>query len=141
MATLSETETRVIETHRAYAGAGSCFVDGQRVRQWDNATSVYFSETGRLWVHNDTARRQARQDLYFHSVDSVCGTLTCSHALKFWDLGRIATPRELLRVQGFPENFVCPPTRVQRLVGNAVAVPCATHACRCVVSEGEVVRH
>lgn len=135
---LSETERRVIETHRAAAGReDGTFADGVRVRQWENATSVYFASSGRLWVHNDTARKQALQELYFHSMDSVCNTLTCAHAIKFWDLERHATPRELLRLQGFPEWFLPPLSCATRLVGNAVAVPCAAHACSCVVDRDE----
>jgi site-specific DNA-cytosine methylase len=80
-------------------------------------------------VHNDTPRKQALQELYFHSADSVACTLTCAHPLKFWDLGRHATPRETARLQGFPETFVLPQRSCSRLFGNAVAVPCATHAC------------
>ena len=127
---LSETETRVLSTHEeCAAGDGDGFRDGVRVRQWENATSVYFKSSGRLWVHNDTPRKQAFQELYFNSVRSVCNTLTCGHPIKFWDLRRHATPREHLRIQGFPDTFVVPSTNVVRLVGNAVAVPCATHAC------------
>ena len=125
--------------HRRVAGTDDGrFVDGQRVRQWEGATSVYFADSGRLWVHNDTPRKQAYQELYFHSLQSVCNTLTCSHPIKFWDLERYATPRELLRIQGFPEDFVAPVTSATRLVGNAVAVPCAAHACACVGDSGRV---
>lgn len=136
---LSETERRVIERHRSVAGSkDGTFVDGMRVHQWENATSVYFASTGRLWVHNNTARKQALQELYFHSMNSVCNTLTCAHAIKFWDLGRHATPRELLRLQGFPEWFKTPLSCATRLVGNAIAVPCAAHACACIVEKEEV---
>ena len=136
--TLSATERRVIEKHRSVAGMDGSFVDGMRVPQWENATSVYFASSGRLWVHNNTARKQGLQELYFHSMRSVCCTLTCAHAIKFWDLERHATPRELLRLQGFPEGFRTPLSCVTRLVGNAIAVPCAVHACSCVVDRNEV---
>lgn len=136
---LSETERRVVATHRAGAGRpDGSLADGVRVRQWDNATSVYFAASGRLWVHNDTARKQALQELYFHSSDSpACNTLTCAHATKFWDLERHATARELLRLQGFPEWFRTPLSCATRLLGNAIAVPCAVHACACVVAPDE----
>jgi site-specific DNA-cytosine methylase len=140
---LTPTEARVIDTHASVAGRDvePAFADGQRVLQWEGASSVYFAATGRLWVHNHTPRKQAYQELYFHAVGSVCGTLTCSHVLKFWDLRRHATPREMCRIQGFPENFLPPRTRVARLVGNAVAVPCAVHACSCVVATHEELVH
>ena len=139
---LSETERRVLDEHARVASDGTGgFVDGLRVRQWEDASSVYFKASGRLWVHNDTPRKQAYQELYFHSVHSVCNTLTCGHSIKFWDLRRHATPREHLRIQGFPETFTAPSTSVVRLVGNAVAVPCAAHACSRVVDPQETVTH
>ena len=135
---LSATERRVVAKHRSVArNETGTFVDGMRVHQWENATSVYFASTGRLWVHNNTARKQAFQELYFHSMHSVCNTLTCAHPIKFWDLERHATPRELLRLQGFPEWFETPLSCVTRLVGNAIAVPCAAHACSCIVDRDE----
>ena len=91
--------------------------------------SVYSARTGRLWVHNETPRRQAYQEHVYVASWSVCGTLTCSHPVKLWDLGRSLTVRETMRVQGFPDTFVPPRARAQRLLGNAVAVPCAAHAC------------
>lgn len=136
---LNDTERRVVETHTRVAGnASGGFQDGVRVRQWENATSVYYRATGRLWVHNDTPRKQAYQELYFHSLDSVCNTLTCRHPILFWDLRRRATPREHLRIQGFPDTFYAPQRSVVRLIGNAVAVPCAAHACSRVVDVSEV---
>ena len=135
---LSATERQVLQRHKAAAGnSEGSFVDGMRVHQWENATSVYFASTGRLWVHNNTARKQALQELYFHSMRSVCNTLTCAHAIKFWDLERHATPRELLRLQGFPDWFRTPLSCATRLVGNAIAVPCAAHACSCIVDREE----
>lgn len=139
---LSETERRVLDEHTRVASDGTGrFVDGLRVRQWEDASSVYFKGTGRLWVHNDTPRKQAYQELYFHSVHSVCNTLTCGHSIKFWDLRRHATPREHLRIQGFPDTFAAPSTSVVRLVGNAVAVPCAAHACSRIVDAQETIAH
>jgi site-specific DNA-cytosine methylase len=138
---LSDTERRVVDTHARVAGTRDGFEDGQRVRQWPGAHSVYTRSTGRLWVHNDTPRKQSFQELYFHSVDSVCNTLTCSHTVKFWDLRRHATPRETLRIQGFPDSFVAPTAKVVRLVGNAVCVPVARHACSCIVARREAVAH
>ena len=135
---LSATEERIVSTHLREAG----LADGARVAQSAGVTSVYHAATGRMWAHNNTARKQALQHMYFHSVDSVANTLTCSHKLKFWDLRRHATPREVARVQGFPEHFVVPRTCATRLLGNAVAVPCAAHALRAVVDPAEgVCRH
>ena len=131
MAALSERENAVVERHLAEAG----LVDGARVHQWDNAVSVYYHDSGRLWVHRDNPRKQAYQELVFHARHSVANTLTCSHPLKFWDLRRHATPRETARVQGFPDSFRLPKARVHRLFANAVGVPCARHAVSCVVDE------
>ena len=137
--TLSAKDHIVIATHRAATGAeNGTFADRVRVPQWDGALSVYFRHTGRLWVHTTSARKQAFQELYYHSVDSIAATLTCSHRLKFWDLGRHATPRELLRIQGFPDDFVAPRVSATRLLGNAVAVPCAAHACACVLDDADM---
>ena len=123
MAALSEREARVVRQHVAAAGDA----DGARVVQWHGASSVL--RDGRLWVHRDNGRRQAMQELFFHAVWSVANTLTCSHTLKFWDLRRHATPRETARLQGFPDAFVLPRARYNRLLANAVAVPCARFAC------------
>lgn len=124
---LSKREIEVVERHTAAQAEA-----GERVPQWEGFLSVRMEGTGRLWVHNDQPRRQAIQELVFHSVGSVSTTLTCSHTLKFWDLKRPATPRETARLQGFPETFRLPPTRYNRLIANAVAVPCATHALSCL---------
>lgn len=115
--------------------------DGERVRQWDGASSVYFEGTGRLWVHNGTRRKQAYQELYFYSTRSLVGTLTCSHPIKLWDEGRYLTARETARVQGFPDHMVLPETTHSRLFGNAVSVGCAAFAIGRVVSVGEPIRH
>lgn len=130
---LSQRECEVIDRHLQESGTQ----DGVRVLQWENASSVYFAGTGKLWVHNHAPRKQAKQELYFHSVHSVASTLTCAHPLKFWDLRRQATAREMARIQGFPDSFVLPRSRHARLFGNAVAVPCATHAVSRVVSTKE----
>lgn len=142
MTSLTKVERNVVDVHRAQAGTDDGgFVDGQRVAQTPRLTSVFVAASGRLWVHNNTRRKQARQDLYFHATYSVASTLTCSHRLKFWDIERHATTRELLRIQGFPETFTIPHGNAVRLTGNAVAVPCARHACECVVRAGECVTH
>ena len=133
---LSEREQRVLEIHEAAGGFETHLL---RVPQWPGAFSVFDAHAGRLWVHNDNPRKQSYQELYFHSALSspASTTLTCSHTLKFWDLKRIATPRETARLQGFPDHFVLPTTRYNRLFGNAVAVPCAAFACSRVVAPDE----
>lgn len=128
MRTLSDREARVLDTHFAEAGLRS----GARVHQWENAISVFFADTGRLWVHRDNRRKQSYQELVFHAMHSVSSTLTCAHPLKFWDLRRYATARETARLQGFPDSFHIPTVQYNRLFGNAVAVPCARHAVSCV---------
>lgn len=122
-------------------GRARTFENGVRVRQWEGASSVFFEDTERLWVHNHHPRLQSFQELYFHSVRSVCNTITCSHTVKFWDLRRQASVREHARIQGFPDTFVPPERRWNKCIGNAVAVPCARHALSRVVDDGEDVRH
>ena len=137
MRTLSVREDAVVRRHVRE----SAMVSGARVEQWPGAWSVYFERTGRLWVHNDTPRKQAYQELYFYSKRSVVGTLTCSHPVKLWDERRHLTPRETARVQGFPERMVLPRTLCNRLFGNAVSVGCAAYAISRVVAPDEPVRH
>ena len=50
-------------------------------------------------------------------------TLTAKHPLKFWNLRRYATARELADLQGFPQSFILPTKGVVRLFGNTVSVP------------------
>lgn len=137
---LSERQQSVIERHMREAGLR----DGARVKQWDGFFSVYSASNGRLWVHKDNPRRQALQELYFHSLDGTCGTLTCSHPVSLWDLRRRLTARELSRLQGFPEEMTLPTTRTQKLFGNAVCVPCAAHAISHALSaypKNRTIRH
>jgi len=122
-------------------GHARTFNDGVRVLQYEGASSVYFQSTERLWVHNHHPRMQSFQELYFHSVRSVCNTVTCSHSVKFWDLRRQASVREHARIQGFPDSFVLPKQRWNKCIGNAVAVPCARHALSRVIERDEPVRH
>lgn len=134
---LSAREVRVVSKHVRESGLQA----GVRVFQWEGAWSVYFSTTGRLWVHNDTPRKQAYQELYFYSKQSVVGTLTCSHPVKLWDERRHLSVRETARLQGFPEAMRLPATNHSRLFGNAVSVGCAAHAISRVCAPGERVRH
>ena len=136
-APLTDTARLVIDKHISESGMQS----GVRVVQWEGALSVYFANTGRLWVHNTKPRKQGLQELQFYSVDSSVGTLTCGHRIKLWDRRRYLTVRETARVQGFPEDMVLPETRFNRLFGNAVCVRCAAFALSTVVDEGEAVRH
>jgi site-specific DNA-cytosine methylase len=129
---LSDKERGVIQRHFKKNPK-----DGERVPQGPGYASVYYSTTGRLWVHNDDARRQAVQELYFYASWGRTGALTCSHPVKLWDVGRRLTARETARLQGFPESFQLPHTRFVRLFGNAVAVPCAKYACSRVLDGSE----
>jgi DNA (cytosine-5)-methyltransferase 1 len=56
-----------------------------------------------------------------------------------WDRRRYLTPRETARLQGFPD-WVRLPSQYIPLLGNAVAVPCAVHACRAAFEDGIVPR-
>lgn len=135
---LTQQENDIIDRHIK----GSQLRDGVRVLQWEGASSVFKKDVERIWVHNHHPRRQSYQEFYFHSVRSVANTLTCSHPVKFWDLRRRATFRETARLQGFPDSFTLPQTRVNMLFGNAVAVPCAAHAVECVCHDApHDVRH
>ena len=128
-------ELAVVEKHTS----DSNMEDGVRVWQWEGAWSV--CKNGRLWVHNDTPRKQAYQELYFHSAKSVVGTLTCSHPIKLWDLKRHLTPRDTARLQGFPETMTLPASSYCRLFGNAVSVKCAAFAISRVCEPHETIRH
>tara|TARA_B110001450_G_scaffold257061_1_gene290802 strand:+ start:2946 stop:3944 length:999 start_codon:yes stop_codon:yes gene_type:complete len=145
---LSAKAQGVIRRHTEVAGVdvssdgrARTFADGVRVLQWENASSVYFKDTGRMWVHNHNPRFQSFQELYFHSVQSMCNTVTCSHTVKFWDLRRHASVREHARIQGFPDSFVLPEKRWNKCIGNAVVVTCARHALSLVIGRDECVRH
>lgn len=136
---LNTRERGVIARHLAEASPepGAPPAEGVRVRQDERRWSTY--RQGKLWVHDDTPRKNGVQELVFYASTQTVpiGTLTASHALKWWDLGRYATARELARLQGFPESFHVPTTCVARLFGNAVAVPCAAHACSRLVDDDE----
>lgn len=138
---LSERQQSVIERHLRKGG----LKDGVRVKQWDGLFSVYSAHNGRLWVHKDNPRKQTLQELYFHSLDGTCSTLTCSHPVILWDLRRRLTARETARLQGFPEDMVLPTTRMHKLFGNAVCVPCAVHAISHALSaypkKRSIIRH
>lgn len=135
---LSKLEAAVVDKHCAQSG----MADRVRVRQWDGVWSVYYTATDRMWVHNDTVRKQAHQELYFYSKKSVVGTLTCSHPIKLWDERRHLSARETARLQGFPDSMVLPNSRHTRLLGNAVCVGCAAYAIsRIVCAAEERVRH
>ncbi len=136
---LSQTSMGIIDTHLSHARDEETGViaDGARVLQRENASSVYHSTTGRLWLHNHTSRRQTYREHNYYSRQSVSGALVCSHPLKLWDLRRHLLPREAARVQGFPDAFRLPRTRFHRLLANAVAVPCAAHALSRVVGADE----
>ena len=134
---LSAKEEQVIRTHFRVAGRRQ----GVRVLQWTGFYSTFNPATGRLWVHNDTPRKQTLQELVFVSCDSEAPTLTCSHPLKLWDILRRLTARETARLMGFPERMRLPDARYHRLFSNAVVVDCARWAISRVCSRGESLRH
>lgn len=129
---LCEAHTRMIDRHVREAGMR----EKKRVRQWDGAHSVYDPRTGRIYVYKDNLRKSAYQGWVFESKDGVCNALTAKHNVKFWDLRRAATPRELARIQGFPDSFTLPERSVVALFGRSVSVPVVEHVLRCV-SDGE----
>ena len=129
---LSKRKLEVIDRHGTPSSR-----DGVCVPQWDGTSSIYLKRRAKLWVHDHTPRRHALQEFYFHSIESVAGTLTASHPIKLWDLKRRLSPRETARLQGFPEEFILPRCSYNKLIGNAVAVPCATHALSRVLDGSE----
>ena len=131
---LSDRDVAVIRRH--FEGTQE---EGFRVFQSKGYHSIL--KNGRLWVHNDSGRKQAIQDLYYYSSNSVVGTLTCSHTIKLWDVGRRLSPRETARLMGFPETMILPKSRYNALFGNSVCIPCARFAVSRVVSPNEKLIH
>lgn len=119
----------IIRKHREEAG----FEEKRRVPQWEGVVSVYDPKTGRLHLHKDTPLKPGLQQFKFEASFGVASTMT-THAVKFWDLERKASPRELARMHGFPDSFLVPKTRASDLFGNAVTVPVARHAIGCLLS-------
>lgn len=132
---LKPKDLAIIDKHFGAAG----HADGARVTQWENGISQYYADSGRMWMVKDNKRRHMYQQHFYHASHSVASTLTCTHPLKLWDLRRYATPRETARLQGFPESFVLPATRYNKLFGNAVAVPCARFAASHVCDAAEEI--
>lgn len=130
---LNAAQLAVVDNHFANNGKDKLS------RMWIDAkqSSVYNPKTARLHVHKHDRRMSGKQELVFDSAQGQATSLT-SHSLKLWDRRRHASAREYARIQGFPEWFIPPKTLVTNLFGNAVAVPCATHACQSV---GSGVRH
>lgn len=135
MKPLNEAQLRVIDAHFAAFGKA----EHSRLRIDDTQSSVFNPRTGRLHVHKHDRRLSGKQELVFDSAGGRATSLT-SHTLKLWDRRRHATAREYARIQGFPESFVLPRQMVANLFGNAVAVPCATHACRSSVGTAAAPR-
>lgn len=65
------------------------------------------------------------QNSGFYSKESVSDTLMTGTCPKLWDLKRFLSPRELLRLQGFPDSFKFNVSRntAKILTGNSVTVP------------------
>ena len=136
---LSERENRVIDKH--LQEKPEC-QDGDIVSQWGSYCSTYRKTTGKLWVFDSSRGGISKQELYFYSVDSTVGAITCSHPIKLWDLRRKLSRRETARIQGFPESMILPKQSYNKLFGNAVCVPCAKFAISRVCSDvDEAVRH
>ena len=125
---LNEAQCAVIDRHFDRFGRS----EHSRLRIDEKQSSVYNPCTARLHVHKHDRRLSGKQELVFDSAAGRATSLT-SHTLKLWDRRRHASAREYARIQGFPESFVLPRQLVANLFGNAVAVPCALHACRSVV--------
>ena len=125
MATLSERQLQIIDRHFQHATPDA----KQRVPQWTNASSMFDPATDRLHVHKQYPSKSGYQEHVFEGARSCTNALTSSHPLKMWDHRRFATPREVARLQGFPDTFVLPSLGFTDLFGNATAVPVAACAC------------
>lgn len=126
---LPGVSNELIDAHLARSGEE----DRARVSHGKFST-IFYADTRRIRVYMTDHPLKYRQDMVYHASDSPnATTLTCGHAIKFWDLKRCATPRETARLQGFPDTFVLPKTCYVKLFGNAVTVACAKHALSRVV--------
>ena len=134
---LNQKSLSAIEKHRREGG----FLEKRRVPQWEGTASFYNPSTKRIHVHKDTPQKQGMQRYRFESTEGVSNTLT-THTLKFWDLGRHASGREIARLQGFPDWFSLPPQRqAEELFGNAICVPVAEHCIRSLLLSSQASPH
>lgn len=93
----------------------------------EKCSSFYDSKTKRLRVHRNNRRKNGYQELTFEHSKHIVKTLTSNHTVKYHDLRRCATPRELADYHGFPSNYILPTAAYVNLFGNTVSVPVAVH--------------
>lgn len=132
---LSQRHIRIFDTHfGAPLPLRTFLTQKTRVPQSDTRTSSFDPSTLRLRLHKNNPRMTTFNDYVYEHSAGVVNTLT-SRGVKFWDLRRSATPRELADLQGFPDDFHLPTSRATILFGNAVAVPVAAHAIRTAIAD------
>lgn len=94
-------------------------------RMWDRMME-YMTERNRVYRFTDWGLSRSRE--------GICPTLLAAMGSRFERIPffyddysvRLMTPRECVRMQGFPEEFVLPETnekQVYKQIGNSVAVP------------------
>tara|TARA_B110000008_G_scaffold255409_1_gene272117 strand:+ start:576 stop:1466 length:891 start_codon:yes stop_codon:yes gene_type:complete len=104
-----------------------------RCKQSESLSSYYDAKKKRFHVHRHDKRKSGKQELYFEHSEGVIRTHIAAHRIKFFDLKRYATDRELATYHGFPNDFKLPKTKVNNLFGNTVSVPVAKHVISLVV--------
>ena len=130
---LSESECRMIDHHFS-----SCPFDSPvqfRVHQPDYPSIAgsrkdkygvysFLKKDGTLRFHLGDQRKSGLSEASYYSVNNISPTITCSWAPKLWDLKRILTPRECLRLMGFDNKFniVVSDEQMYRQAGNSIVV-------------------
>jgi site-specific DNA-cytosine methylase len=130
MAPLSERDCTLIDNHFAAEPDRSRFTSVRHgkdlVTKWDPRQEKFMvcknGRTHQGWV-------------WYLSTGTV-GTLTLTHPIKFIDLKRTATPRELAAFQGIPDSYILPKRGSVKMLGNAVSVPVAAWAVGRAVGDG-----
>ena len=135
MKPLSTFDNQLLDKHFATQGTDmSCTL---RVLQWNpgekegralydrRCYTCFNHKTLRIHAHKDDKRKTGYPDLYWESSHGVAKTLIGARSIKFWDLRRHASSRELARLQGFPDDYILPKHKAAHLFGNAVTVPVA----------------
>lgn len=132
MTKLTARELEIIDTHFKHCPD---LTQKTRFQRSKEKSSAYNPRTRRVYLHRNDKTKMGIQGMCFNHSEAVVGTLTCNHAIKYWDKRRRATPRELAAYQGFPDTYKLPERSAQRLFGNAVSVPVAEWAVRQAVGD------
>ena len=123
---LNDFDLRMIQEHFGTFPAGS--ESTEMVHDEEGTRTRFDPKTRRLVVIHPGQTTSSQGYRYQHSEADTIMCLTARQTLKFWDLERSATSRELADLQGFPSHFILPKRSSGKLFGNAVSVPVAHHA-------------